>query len=88
MMCDKFDPDWKVFVDGKKSEVLRCDFLMRGVYLEPGKHEVEFKFRPNIKMFYVNIVAIVVGVVLLGFAIVATRRRSVGNEPSFRPDPK
>ena len=66
MLSDKYDPDWQVLVDGKQSEVLRCDFLMRGVFLAPGRHEVEFRFRPNIKMFYANIVAIFAGVCLLG----------------------
>ena len=48
MLADAFDPDWQVFVDGKKSEVLRCNYVMRGVYLEPGHHNVEFRFRPHI----------------------------------------
>jgi hypothetical protein len=79
MLCDKYDPDWQVWVDGKKSEVLVCNFLMRGVYLEPGQHEVEFRFRPDIRMFYVNLAAIFVGVGLLGYAAVATRRRTAGD---------
>jgi uncharacterized membrane protein YfhO len=76
MLCDKYDPDWQVWVDGKRGEVLRCDFLLRGVYLEPGKHEVEFKFRPNIKMFYVNMAAIGLGIVLLTFVGVASRKKT------------
>ena len=74
MLCDKYDPDWQVWVDGKRGETLVCNFLMRGVYLDAGHHEVEFKFRPNINMFYVNIGAIFVGACLLGYACVATRK--------------
>lgn len=77
MLCDKYDPDWQVWVDGKRSEVLKCNFLMRGVYLEPGKHEVEFRFRPNIKLFYFNVAAILLGACLLGYATFASRERSV-----------
>ena len=80
MLCDKYDPDWQVWVDGKRGEVLRCDYLLRGVYLEPGHHEVEFRFRPNIKMFYVNCAAIFVGACLLGYVLVAGRRQSAENE--------
>jgi uncharacterized membrane protein YfhO len=80
MLCDKYDPDWHVWVDGKPSEVLVCDYLMRGVYLEPGRHEVEFKFRPNIKMFYVNIAAILISACLLGYVIVASRKRPPEDE--------
>jgi hypothetical protein len=80
MLCDKYDEDWQVFVDGKRGEVLRCNFLMRGVFLQPGHHEVEFRFRPNIKMFYVNLVATFSGICLLGYAMVTTRRRSAESE--------
>ena len=75
MMADKYDPDWQVFVDGKRGQVMKCNYLMRGVYLEPGKHEVEFRFRPNIHMFYENLVAIAVAIGLLAYAIVTIRMR-------------
>lgn len=80
MVCDKYDPDWQVWVDGKRREVLRCNFLMRGVYLEPGHHEIEFKFRPNIKMLYVDLVAIIVGVVLLGYVGFVSRKQARDDE--------
>jgi hypothetical protein len=75
MMADKYDPDWQVFIDGKRGEVLKVNYLMRGVYLEPGKHEVEFRFRPNIHMFYENLFAIAVACCLLGYALVTVRKR-------------
>ena len=75
MLADKYDPDWQVFIDGKRGEVLKCNYLMRGVYLEAGKHEVEFRFRPNIHMFYENLFAIGVACCLLGYAMVTIRKR-------------
>jgi len=75
MLADKYDPDWQVFVDGKRSEVLRVNYLMRGVFLEPGHHQVEFRFRPNINMFYENMFALVTACVLLGYATVTIKRR-------------
>ncbi len=75
MLADKYDPDWQVFIDGKRGEVLKCNYLMRGVYLEPGHHEINFRFRPNIHMFYENVVALVVGFSLLGYALVTIRKR-------------
>lgn len=88
MLCDKYDPDWQVWVDGKRSDVLKCNFLMRGVYLEPGRHEVEFKFRSNIKMLYVNIAAILLGLCLLGYAMVVNRKQPGMDEPSAEPNSK
>ena len=75
MLADKYDPDWQVFVDGKRGDVMKCNYLMRGVYLEPGKHEVEFRFRPNVHLFYENLVAIAVALGLLGYALVTARKR-------------
>ncbi len=38
---------WKVFIDGKKHNVLRVNFLQQGVWLEKGQHTVVFKFFPE-----------------------------------------
>jgi hypothetical protein len=76
MLADRYDPDWQVWVDGKKSDILKCNYLMRGVYLEPGRHEVEFKFRYDLKMLYVNLAAIFLGFCLLGYAVAINRKSS------------
>ncbi len=80
MVCDKYDPDWQVWVDGKKNELLRCNYLMRGVYLEAGKHEVEFRFRPNINMLYINLAAIFGGVCLLSYVGFISRKQVIGDK--------
>ena len=46
LLNDHFDPKWKVTVDGKPGTLLRCNSIMRGVYLEPGAHEIRFRFQP------------------------------------------
>jgi hypothetical protein len=88
MLSDRYDPDWQVWVDGQRGEVLVCDFLMRGVYLEPGKHQVEFRFRPNIKMFYANVAAVLVGIGLLGYVIVARPKQPEDDGPVAKPNSK
>jgi hypothetical protein len=75
LLNDKFDPHWQVFVDGKPAELLRCNFIMRGVYLTPGAHQVEFQFTLPDRPLYVTLAAIVVGVLLCGFLILLERRR-------------
>jgi hypothetical protein len=64
LLNDRFDPHWKVTVDGQPQKVLRCNFLMRGVYLEPGTHRVEFRFEHPPKSIYLSLAAIVLGLVL------------------------
>ena len=79
MLADAIDPDWEVFVDGKKSEILRCNYVMRGVYLEAGRHDVEFRFRPSISLFYENIVATFAACCLVGYAaFTISKRRNEG----------
>ena len=42
----RYNSDWKVFIDGKEAELLRIDFLSMGVLVPSGKHEVVF-YCPN-----------------------------------------
>ncbi len=76
LLNDKYDPNWHVFVDGKPAPLLRCNFIMRGVYLTPGTHMVGFKFSLPMGPLYVSLSAIGVGILLCGFLIVSTRRMS------------
>lgn len=70
---DKFDPTWQVRVDGKEATLLRCNFIMRGVYLTPRAHIVEFVLKPIITTLYVTLAGIVLGLLLIGYLIVAGR---------------
>lgn len=69
MLADKYDPNWQVWVDGKRAELLRCDYIMRGVFLQPGSHSVEFLFKPSNTSMYVSATAIGIGLLLLGFVV-------------------
>jgi hypothetical protein len=74
LLNDRFDPDWHVTVDGKPAELLRCNFIMRGVYLTPGAHTVEFRFSVPNRPLYVSVAAVAIGIVLSGMLIFLTRR--------------
>lgn len=88
LLNDRYDPGWKVFVDGKSAELLRCNFIMRGVFLQPGQHEVEFQYRQPIKMLCINAAAFVIGIGLLGFAIARTRKGPVLDSEPVNPNPE
>ena len=76
LLNDQHDPNWRVTMDGKPAPLLRANFIMRGVYLPAGEHNVEFQFSLPVKPLYVTSSAIGVGILLCGFLIVATRRNS------------
>jgi len=75
LLNDKYDPNWRVSVDGQPAQLLRCNFLMRGVYLPAGPHTVEFQFSLPSKPLYVTLTAIGFGILLCGFLFLAERRR-------------
>jgi hypothetical protein len=77
LLNDKFDQDWHVFVDSKTAPLLRCNFIMRGVYLPPGTHTVQFKFSAPLGPLYVTLSAIGVGILLCGFLFFSTRRTRI-----------
>ena len=37
---------WNAYIDGKKSEYIRVNYILRGLELPKGEHEVVFKFEP------------------------------------------
>lgn len=43
---EKYYRWWNATVDGKKVEIVPVDHVLRGVYLQPGSHKVEFVFDP------------------------------------------
>ncbi|MDO9541616.1 MAG: hypothetical protein Q7J98_04775 [Kiritimatiellia bacterium] len=46
-VAEKYDPDWRVWIDGKMGRVLRADFIFQGIPLEPGMHEVLLEYAPS-----------------------------------------
>jgi hypothetical protein len=46
VVSDAWDPGWKAKVDGHDATVERVDYVMRGVRVGPGRHRVEFSYRP------------------------------------------
>ncbi len=39
---------WNATIDGKKADILKVDFALRGLAIPAGKHTIEFKFNPQV----------------------------------------
>jgi hypothetical protein len=74
LLNDKYDANWRVTVDGKPAGLLRCNYLMRGVYLPAGQHTVAFKFTQPNRPLYVTITAFGVAIFLSGLLVFLTRK--------------
>jgi len=88
LLNDRFDPNWKVTVDGKPETLLHCNYLMRGVYVPAGAHTVEFKFQPPMNTFYVSLLAVCTGLLLCGLLLVVKDPGpEAPNTGDITPDP-
>ncbi len=87
LLNDRADPNWRATVDGNPEPILRCNYIMRGVYLTPGQHKIEFKFSPSLTGLYVSVSAILAGALLGGFLIVTRKVPDSESAPSASAPP-
>jgi hypothetical protein len=74
LLNDKSDPDWHVYVDGQSAPILRCNFIMRGVYLMPGSHAVEFRYEEPHGPLNVTLATMFAGFFMCGYLFYSTHR--------------
>ena len=71
---DKYDANWRVTVDGQPADLLRCNFIMRGVQLKPGSHTVEFTFNFSNRPLQITLAGLVLAMALIGLLVFLTRK--------------
>jgi uncharacterized membrane protein YfhO len=75
LLNDKYDPSWKVTVNGQPAPLLRCNYLVRGVAIPAaGEHTIEFTFSLPMGPTYVTLAALVLGIGLTAYLIFVPRR--------------
>lgn len=60
---NSYYPGWKVYVDGKKSKLLKANYAFSAVYLTKGEHEVVYKYIPE--SFLVGVVVSIISAFIL-----------------------
>lgn len=71
---------WKSFIDGKESSYFRADYVLRGMIIPSGSHEIRFRFEPSSYTTgnRVSLISSILSVLLLaGYIIFRLRTKSV-----------
>jgi hypothetical protein len=62
-------PDWKAYVDGKEVEIIKTNYLLRGISIPAGSHKVEFVY--DLPIYHTsNILSLIMSLLLIGSFIV------------------
>jgi Bacterial membrane protein YfhO len=80
VLTDSWFPGWKAKVDGRTVDVERVDYLLRGVAVPAGSHEVEFFYEPA--SWRIGWIVSALGLmVLLALVALGWRRREARQAP-------
>jgi hypothetical protein len=79
VLSDTFDPRWRAADNGAPVPIVRADHALRAVFLAPGRHTVEFRYRQANVFVGLGITLVTLGA--LGVAAVVARRRDRSAPP-------
>ncbi len=74
VLSDQYWPGWQATIDGRPTPIVHTNYVVRGVSLPAGQHQVEFTFRPL--SFYLGLgVSLAAVAFVLAIGVVEVRRR-------------
>lgn len=62
IVTNPFYPGWNAYIDGKKTNIQKVDFMFQSIIVSEGEHLVKFKFEP--KSFYNGLIISAIGLIL------------------------
>jgi len=83
-----YQPGWQAYLDGEKAEHFRTNYILRGMRIPAGEHQIEFKFEPA--SFYlcekISVASMVLfflaaaGIILMGLRSYIQNEKSIMHE--------
>lgn len=76
-----YEKGWNAYVDGQLTPYLRCDYVLRGMKVPAGKHEIVFKFEPQVvavgeRISMISSILLYGGLMVIGLLVYLKRRKS------------
>ena len=86
VLTDVSYPGWTVTVDGHAAPIERVDYLLRGVALAPGTHQIVFRYQPaSFRAGWIISLIALLAVVTTAVLGLRLRRRSHSSSPQPAP---
>jgi hypothetical protein len=82
LLNDRYDAAWQVTVNDQPQKLLRCNFIMRGVRLPPGKSTIEFSFHPSLTGMKISGAAMALGLLMCVVLPLLPRRQDSSAAPA------
>ncbi|MEM9547877.1 MAG: hypothetical protein AAGA77_17980 [Bacteroidota bacterium] len=57
---------WEVTIDGQKADHFRANYILRGMQIPKGDHEIVFEFKPTVEGGWLTLIS---SILILGFAL-------------------
>jgi uncharacterized membrane protein YfhO len=69
VIADVWFPGWTATINGKEGEILKADYLFKGVYLDPGPNIVDIVYTPKSFQWGLGITGFVMIAGLIAFLV-------------------
>jgi hypothetical protein len=80
-----YEEGWDAYLDGKKADYLRVDYLLRGMPVPAGEHTIEFRFEPHsykVGTALTSWFSVLIYGLLIAAGVVEWRKRKVQAPPA------
>ncbi|MBR8537450.1 YfhO family protein [Carboxylicivirga sediminis] len=73
-----YDKGWKAYIDGKEAEMIRTNYILRGLMIPAGEHDIEFRFKPQsfaVGQTVAIISSIIILLLIIGAVVIARKKQ-------------
>jgi len=82
VLRDTYYPGWRAEVDGVETPIYLADFFFRAVFLEPGSHDIQFRYAPP--FFAVAVGLSILACIIVALMLIWPSRSRQGADSSYK----